>query len=384
MENCVYAGKCGGCPNISVPYSEQIEKKRYAFNELIQSTLREYSIVNQKIEGRFCETRAFRTRDRSDLTYFGENNTFKFGFFSIDKSELMDIQSCPQMSPELEFWFHDFRKYLIPNLSPKASFRIRVGMNSLRGVWMDLPNLTIKQLLDEKKWLLGLLNQGIVVEMGQKRKRLYEKAGTLKLISYQDGAKLEAWTSTWIGDLEVPLYGPVGGFSQPGKNVNQALVREVTKMVNYSGGSKWLEIGSGNGNFSFSISRSDREVVATDFDNLALLSAHMSRENLFAVHESDLGRLSFEHLNFQSQKTAIQSKKFDSVLVDPPRSGLGSFVSTIVDLGAKNIVYVSCYPESWSKDVSLFLAAGYRLRSACAVDLFPGTEHFEVVSLLVK
>jgi 23S rRNA (uracil1939-C5)-methyltransferase len=307
--------------------------------------------------------------------------------YSLERSELLDIESCPQMSVELECWFREFRSYLKPNLADKASFRLRIGPEKQRGVWMDLSNLAIKAILDEKNWLLGLLEKNIVVEMGQKRKRVVFKDGNLKLVAYEDGAVLETWTTSWVNKIEVPLFGAIGGFSQPGREVNRILSQVVTRFAAECEGSKWLELGCGNGNLSFVLQNPERDITSTDFDELSLLAAGRSLENILesaAFSGSKFGHIQFEHLNFQSTKNVIVKNKFDSVLVDPPRSGLGSFVEKLLEISPDNILYVSCFPESWKRDVVQFLENGYQIKKLAGVDLFPGTRHFEIVSLLKR
>jgi 23S rRNA (uracil1939-C5)-methyltransferase len=43
---------------------------------------------------------------------------------------------------------------------------------------------------------------------------------------------------------------------------------------------------------------------------------------------------------------------------------------------------VSCNPETLARDLKLFDGEGYKAVKACPVDMFSGTEHVEVVSLL--
>ena len=66
------------------------------------------------------------------------------------------------------------------------------------------------------------------------------------------------------------------------------------------------------------------------------------------------------------------NRKFDSVIVDPPRSGLG-----------EKIVYVSCDPITLARDIN-YLSSNYELVNISLVDMFPNTHHIECVTLLEK
>jgi len=72
------------------------------------------------------------------------------------------------------------------------------------------------------------------------------------------------------------------------------------------------------------------------------------------------------------------------VVLDPPRSGAGAGVVRAVAARApRAVAYVACDPAALARDVATFDAAGYRLRSLRALDLFPMTHHVECVALLV-
>lgn len=72
----------------------------------------------------------------------------------------------------------------------------------------------------------------------------------------------------------------------------------------------------------------------------------------------------------------------DAVIVDPPRAGLvPSVVDSLNALRAKKIVYVSCNPDTWARDL-LALHPRYALEEAIPVDMFPRTDHVEIASVL--
>ena len=71
---------------------------------------------------------------------------------------------------------------------------------------------------------------------------------------------------------------------------------------------------------------------------------------------------------------------WDVVVLDPPREGARRpVVEGIVRLEPRTVVHVACDPSSFARDVALFAEHGYRLSAARAFDLFPMTQHVEVV-----
>lgn len=77
--------------------------------------------------------------------------------------------------------------------------------------------------------------------------------------------------------------------------------------------------------------------------------------------------------------------KPDVVVLDPPRAGMHpKVVQKLIELGPQRIVYVSCNPSTFSRDVKELSMMGYGLRKAQPVDMFPHTSHIEVVGVLEK
>lgn len=75
----------------------------------------------------------------------------------------------------------------------------------------------------------------------------------------------------------------------------------------------------------------------------------------------------------------------DLIVLDPPRDGIHpKALDKIIAYGVDRIVYISCKPTSLARDLEVFLAKGYRVEKACAVDMFPQTVHVETVVKLVR
>jgi tRNA/tmRNA/rRNA uracil-C5-methylase (TrmA/RlmC/RlmD family) len=72
------------------------------------------------------------------------------------------------------------------------------------------------------------------------------------------------------------------------------------------------------------------------------------------------------------------------LVLDPPRAGAGVAIAhAIVGLAPRRVAYVACDPATFARDLKVFLDGGWSLPSLRAFDLFPMTEHVELVALLV-
>lgn len=76
-------------------------------------------------------------------------------------------------------------------------------------------------------------------------------------------------------------------------------------------------------------------------------------------------------------------EKPDMIILDPPRDGIHpKALKKIIGYGIDKLVYISCKPTSLARDLEVFLANGYVVERAVAVDQFPWTANVETVVML--
>ena len=74
----------------------------------------------------------------------------------------------------------------------------------------------------------------------------------------------------------------------------------------------------------------------------------------------------------------------DIVIMDPPRKGSDEkFLSTLMRKKPKQIIYVSCDPETLARDLK-YLSSSYEVTYVQPVDMFPMTAHVETVVALYQ
>ena len=82
---------------------------------------------------------------------------------------------------------------------------------------------------------------------------------------------------------------------------------------------------------------------------------------------------------------AEEGDSIDVVFMDPPRAGCDEkFLSSVIKLGPKRVVYVSCNPETLARDLKYLTGNGYQTVKIQPVDNFPFCDHIETVVKLVK
>lgn len=96
-----------------------------------------------------------------------------------------------------------------------------------------------------------------------------------------------------------------------------------------------------------------------------------------------------ENITFFCGDAADFRKKIDTkrglAIIDPPRAGCSpQMLRNLVALSPTDIIYVSCSPNTLSRDCSKLVEAGYTIIEATPVNMFPRTRHVESVVLMSR
>ena len=84
-------------------------------------------------------------------------------------------------------------------------------------------------------------------------------------------------------------------------------------------------------------------------------------------------------------EAAAAGERADVIFMDPPREGsTPQFIDSVARMAPKRVVYVSCNPTTLARDLALLTQKGYHMEGATPVDMFPQSEHIEVVCALSR
>ncbi|HVB19058.1 MAG TPA: methyltransferase [Acidimicrobiales bacterium] len=167
-------------------------------------------------------------------------------------------------------------------------------------------------------------------------------------------------------------------FWQSHVDAPDVLTSAVVDALGANAGDHVVDLFSGVGLFSVPLARvvgSRGKVTAVESSPSAVRDARTNLEGL-APHKVRQWQVSP-----RSVSDAVQQG--DLVVLDPPRTGLARGVaSTLAGRSPRRVVYVSCDPATFARDLKGFAQGGYQLRDLRAIDLFPMTEHVELVGVL--
>ena len=85
------------------------------------------------------------------------------------------------------------------------------------------------------------------------------------------------------------------------------------------------------------------------------------------------------------EEAALERERWDVVFMDPPRAGASrEFLTALCACAPKRVVYISCDPETLSRDLGILRANHYKIEQIQPVDMFPHTQHIECVVKLTR
>lgn len=364
--SCPHFTQCSGCnEGIDDKFTRLTETLRHELHLDPAASSSNFSVI--KIPVQFPHG----LRDRADFVWDHDH----LGLFDQSKTKIIGIDQCWQLSPELNEWFQVLKKFKFP--IKKGSLRLRVGPSPVeatkpatKGLWLDFANLDVKALFDEMNFLRELMKLS-VVEVGQRHKRLVDSGYKLSLVD----PVLDFWSNSLHQDKLIPLYGSIADFTQVGHQANQVILRTLKKMLAEYQAITISEFGSGQGNLSFVALENHNQLIAHEISKTACEGFRRS------LKEQDLmDRVQIHHGDFQRQNP-VGMEQSDLILVNPPRSGLKSFVDGVpLKSGPSGLVYMSCYLESFIIDSRRIKALGFSLKELCFIDQFPQTDHVEILS----
>ena len=167
-----------------------------------------------------------------------------------------------------------------------------------------------------------------------------------------------------------------GDFTQTHWAINAALVQRALDWLQPAPDEVALDLFSGIGNFSLPLATRAGVVHALEGD------ADMSKRVAENAARNGLHNVRAQTLNLMADN--VDLPRADIALVDPPRAGAKAVCEALTRSGVVRLVYVSCHPATLARDARILAKAGFTLRRAAAVDMFPHTGHSEAIVLFER
>ena len=142
-----------------------------------------------------------------------------------------------------------------------------------------------------------------------------------------------------------------------------------------------LDAYSGVGTIGLYLSKKVKQVISVE-NNRQSINAAIA--NAKVNHISNDTFILDDATNFITNVDK-KSLKIDVLVMDPPRTGSTiEFLKATITLSPRQIIYVSCGPDTLVRDLKYLLRGGYKIDYVHCVDMFCWTNHIETVVLLSK
>ncbi len=169
----------------------------------------------------------------------------------------------------------------------------------------------------------------------------------------------------------------IASFFQSNRFLRERMLLTVGEFAGLEKNDRFIDIGCGVGFFTLHLARRGNPGTGVDRDLIAITSAV---ENARANNISSAAFLTADASSFQARGRSV-----DAVILDPPRAGISAAARGVISrLCPRRIVYVSCNPTTFARDIRHFAANGYPLKKILFIDMFPGTMHIEAIGLLER
>lgn len=385
---CIYAKKCGGCTYQGIPYSEQLDKKLAEVRNLI---------------GKYCEVTGITGMDTPynyrnkvhaafDMTRRGEIIS---GVYQEGTHEVVPVEYCQIEDAKSDEIINDIRGML-------RSFKIKTydedtGYGLLRHV------LVRRGFKTNEIMVVLILGSPILPSKNNFVKALRVKHPEISTVVINVNDKK---TSMVLGDKESVIYGKgfindvlcgctfkisTKSFYQVNPVQTEKLYSRAIELAGLTGKENVLDAYCGIGTIGIIASKKAKNVIGVELNNAAVkdavVNAKINGINNIRFYCDDAGEFMVKYADglLQTADKPNGNKDIDVVFMDPPRAGSDErFMSSVVKLAPKKVVYISCNPETLARDLQYFKKNGYKAEVAEAFDMFPFTNHVECCTLLVK
>jgi len=372
---CRFFGTCGGCSMQHLDVRAQIAVKQRVLEDSLQhlSKLRAETMF-RPIHG---PSWGYRYRARLTVRHVEKKGGVLVGFHERKSSYVADMTSCEVLPPHVSAMLVPLR-HLVAGLSIRdrmPQIELAVGSEVTALVLRILEPLT-----EADEALLRTFADEHGVQFW-----LQPKGPDTAYPFYPLDAEL-AYTLPEFG-IRMP-FKPTD-FTQVNHQINRVLVSRALALLAPSKTDRVLDLFCGIGNFTLPLARMSREVVGIEGSEVLTARAlENAKANGVDAHTSFACRNLFEVTADDLRALGA----FDKFLIDPPREGALAVAKALADIAQsgdgplpRRIVYVSCSPATLARDAGLLVhEAGYRMKGAGVVNMFPHTSHVESIALFER
>ncbi|MGL4380644.1 MAG: 23S rRNA (uracil(747)-C(5))-methyltransferase RlmC [Vibrio sp.] len=365
--------RCSSCQQCALPYSQQVENKDQQLRALITPSLDvEWLAPVTSAETGF--------RNKAKMVVLGAAHAPILGI-EDGQGEPLSLVSCPlypqpmqELLAYLQNWIRVAGIAPYNKLKKKGELKfILLTRSAIRGQYMlrfvARSHAVLERIERNLPALLAAFPSIAVVSVNIQPVHMARLEGEEEIFLTATRSLLEQFN-------DVPMVIRPKSFFQTNPQVAEQLYAIARAWVREVAPQQMWDLFCGVGGFALHCAAPQTSVTGIEIEPEAIVSAQRSAQ-----------LMGIENLSF----AALDSAKFshtqisapELVLVNPPRRGLGGeLTAQLQSLAPKHILYSSCNPHTMVKDIAEL--ARYQLIRVQWFDMFPHTDHAEVLTLLVR
>ena len=375
---CPVHGKCGGCQLLDMPYEKQLKQKQKQVNKLLKPYCNTEKIIGME--------NPFHYRNKVHAVFgHRKDGTVISGIYQQGTHFIVPVDECLIEDKRADAIIRDIRDLL-------KSFKIKT-YNEDTGYGLFRHVLVRTGHHSGQVMVVLVLGSPILPSKNNFVKALRKLHPEITTIILNVNNQK---TSMILGEKETVLYGKgyiedelcghifrisSKSFYQVNTAQTEKLYTKAIELAGLTGKERVIDAYCGIGTIGLIASDKAKEVISVELNPDAVKDAivNAKRNGIKNVHfyQNDAGVF--------MRQMADEGESADVVFMDPPRSGSDEkFLSSVVTLNPKRVVYVSCDPTTLARDLKYLTKHGYSAVTAVPVDMFPATGHVETVVLLSK
>ena len=357
---------CGGCSLQHLDNEDQVTLKQNAVLEMMQHAGLEADELIPPLRG---DAWGYRDKARLGIKYVPKKGRVLVGFRERNTPFIADMRRCEVLHPDVGHRLEALSE-LIGRLDARAQIpQIEVAADD------DRVQLVFRHLQP-----LGARDLELLTEFAREQGyQVMLQPGGPESVHCLYPEQQQLWLRPEGAD------GPAIGFNaldfvQVNRKINRQMVAQAMDLLALEPGDEALDLFCGLGNFTLPMANRCRAVTGVEGDQAMLTRARASA----LANAIDNTEYHCVDLTKPDPDDAWMRRRYDCLLLDPPRSGALEMVQSIDRFGARRIVYVSCQPSSLVRDAAIICERGYRLSRLGVMDMFPQTAHIEAMAVFER
>ncbi len=371
---CKYFGICGGCDYLNISYDTEIYWKTEIFKKEFKKTFGS-DYFPQDVDIKFNPSKEnLNYRQKIGLKIHGKD----IGFYKKYSHDVVNIRNCRLAKDGL-------------NELLKKAGDVLLSEKYYRTVTKNISLLTISEA-GLKNIIFGVKNNFKLPEQfvrdifaGAKCDNIFLESAGKKIIKYAAGDTDKNNNSKFLTIKDKKFLYDLPSFIQINKEQNENIINAIsdyTETVTERGAKKFsnaLDLYCGFGNITLFLTSYADKITGVESGDFAV---ELGKKNALLNNISNIKFIKSDVSKFLDK--IEKDKKFDLIILDPPRSGIKGLTGKITALNPSYIIYVSCDTMTFLRDLKQFAETGYEIEKIDLFDMFPRTYHLEQIAFLRK